>query len=79
MPGRGFLLAREEDLRVVAKSSFCESKGIDMKELSVLEINQVSGGLDPDAGALAIIGLSLLGGPFTMGFGMAIGIGILLR
>ena len=50
-----------------------------MKELSVLEINQVSGGLDPDAGALAIIGLSLLGGPFTMGFGMAIGIGILLR
>jgi hypothetical protein len=66
-------------LRIVAKSSSCGSKGIDMKELSALEINQVSGGLAPDDGALAIIALGLCGGPFTMGFGLAIGIGILLR
>ncbi|WP_172461925.1 hypothetical protein [Dyella jiangningensis] len=50
-----------------------------MRELDLEEVQAVSGGLDPDTGALAIIGLSLMGGPFTLGFGMSIGIGILLR
>jgi hypothetical protein len=50
-----------------------------MQELDMQEVQQVSGGLEPDAGALAIIGLGFMGGPFTIGFGLAIGIGILLR
>lgn len=50
-----------------------------MRELSIEETAAVAGGLDPDTGALAIIGLGLMGGPFTAGFGLTIGFGILFR
>ncbi|MGD9582674.1 MAG: hypothetical protein AB7V26_03240 [Lysobacterales bacterium] len=50
-----------------------------MKELRAQEIEQVGGGLDPDTGAVAIIALGFAGGPFTIGFGLAIGLGILFR
>lgn len=50
-----------------------------MQELDLQEVQAVSGGLDPDSGALAIIALGLAGGPFTMAFGLTVGIGILLR
>ena len=50
-----------------------------MNEMTLQEVDQVSGGLTPDDGALAIIALGLAGGPFTAAFGLTIGIGILLR
>lgn len=50
-------------------------------ELKCEEIAEVSGGtaagLSPNEGGLAIIALGLAGGPFTMGFGLAIGFGLL--
>ena len=50
-----------------------------MRELQLDEIEAVSGGLDPDSGAIAIIGLGLLGGPFIAAAGLTIGLGILFR
>lgn len=51
-----------------------------MRELESVEINQISGGpLDPATGAVAIIALGFAGGPFTIGFGLAIGFGILFN
>jgi hypothetical protein len=50
-----------------------------LKELTENEVNIVSGGLDPDSGGLAIIALGFAGGPFTIGFGLAVGGGLLLR
>jgi len=49
-----------------------------MRELNVQEVKAVSGGLQMETGALAIIGLGLMGGPFTAAFGLTIGIGLLL-
>ena len=51
----------------------------EMRDLKNNEQKEVMGGLDPDAGALAIIGLGFVGGPFTAAFGLTIGLGILLR
>ena len=51
-----------------------------MQELTMNEVNEVSGGLmilDPAAAGYAIIGLGFCGGPFTMGFGLAIGLGLI--
>lgn len=48
-------------------------------ELKCHEIAEVSGGATaptPNEAGTAIIGISLMGGPFTMGFGLAIGFGL---
>jgi hypothetical protein len=50
-----------------------------MRQLKTVEMEQVSGGEFSDNmnGALAIMGLSLAGGPFTMAFGFTIGLGMM--
>jgi hypothetical protein len=50
-----------------------------MHELKMAEVDAVSGGLDADTGALAIIGLAVLAGPLVAAAGVTIGLGILLR
>ncbi|MGH8156998.1 MAG: hypothetical protein ACREPQ_02670 [Rhodanobacter sp.] len=51
-----------------------------MKELTVMEVEQVSGGgLSPAEGGVAIIALGLMGGPFTMAFGLTVGIPLLFE
>lgn len=45
-----------------------------MRELTLIEMEQVSGGLsDFQSAGIAVIGLGLAGGPVTAGFGLAIG------
>nr|AVH79528.1 hypothetical protein [Synechococcus sp. PCC 9341] len=55
----------------------------DLIELKNEEQKQITGGLDPDSGALAIIGLGItaatIGAPFAAGFGLTVGFGILFR
>ncbi|MDZ7827007.1 MAG: hypothetical protein U5R48_14560 [Gammaproteobacteria bacterium] len=48
-----------------------------MRELTETEVDSVHGGLGWDAGALAIMGLGITGGPVTAGFGVAIGLSML--
>lgn len=49
------------------------------RELTLAEIDQVNGAGSMDGAALgiAIMGLGFMGGPFTAGFGFAIGMGLL--
>lgn len=49
------------------------------RELSLAEIDQVNGAGYPDGlgAGIAIIGLGFMGGPFTAGFGLAIGLGLM--
>ena len=55
----------------------------DLIDLENDQQKQVTGGLDPDSGALAIIGLGvtagIIGAPFAAGFGLTVGFGILFR
>ena len=52
-----------------------------MKELNVKEIKQVNGGLSMEDGGVASLGLAVtaatVGAPFAMGFGLAVGIGLI--
>lgn len=49
-----------------------------MREITMEEVVQVSGGLGADDGAAAIIAIGLCGGPFTAALGLTIGLAILL-
>ena len=44
-----------------------------MQELTVNEVNEVSGGLSFTEGGVAIIGLGFVGGPATAAFGLLVG------
>ncbi len=45
-----------------------------MNELTINEIEQVSGGMDDwTSGGIAVLGLGFAGGPVTAGFGLAVG------
>jgi len=52
-----------------------------MRELNVNEIEQVNGGLSMEDGGVASLGFAVtaatVGAPFALGFGLAVGIGLL--
>ena len=52
-----------------------------MRELNVNEIKEVNGGLSMEDGGAASLALAataaIVGAPFAMGFGLAVGIGLL--
>lgn len=46
-----------------------------MRELTMSEVEVVSGGLTPDEGGVALLGVAFFAGPVTLGF-VALGLGI---